>query len=449
MYIEPHGKDLDSRRREFILNTLLSGLFGIATVALLVPLINAFILQAAVGLTSIWGTAIFWLIIAALLFVSRRGFPQAAAFVFGSFLLVSGVMFALAWSFRLAQVELVFALTIVIYGVLYRASLALAASFVVGVALTVISYLQITGRQVPYTGWQDTTFETADAVGYIAIFAIMGLVSWLSNRETDRSLKRARRSEKALQKERDQLEVKVAERTRELEELQAARLLEMQPFAEFGRIGASLVHDIANPLTAATMHLEELNRQQHSQLVIQVQRSLGQLERYLVAARKQIKRESKLRAFSVGAELKQIVHLLTHRARRAGVQLVIEKTVPMKLYGDAVKFDQLIANLIANAIDASEKGGKSGRQVIVRATEQDGRTVITVTDHGVGITPEQTEHLFEPFYSTKATARRGLGLGLATVKQYVEHDFHGSIEVSSTPAEGTTFTVYLEGLPRS
>jgi signal transduction histidine kinase len=447
--IQPRGDSVDSRRREFILNSLLSGLLLLASCALLFTLFDFFIIHIGYRIDSVWLTFIFLVAVASLLTISRRGKPSVAALLFIGFLLASGMQFALTWGFRLAQAELVFALVIVIAGVLLTARLALIASLVVAGALLGISFLQVRGLQVPLTDWEHQPYHYVDAVGYIAIFIAIGLVSWLSNRETDRSLTRARRSELALQRERDNLEVKVVERTHELEELQLARLLEMQPFAEFGRIGASLVHDIANPLTAASLHLEELNRQQHSELVHQVQRNLYHLESYLAAARKQLKRESDLKLFSVGSELRQVAHLLTHRARKVGVRIVVDKIANIKLYGDVVKFNQLIANLLANAIEASDTLTDASKAVVlVRAHAKGQKVIITITDYGVGIDPENIDKLFEPFYSTKSTARSGLGLGLSLAKQYVEYDFRGRISVTSDTQQGTVFMLELRGQKR-
>lgn len=450
LLIEPHREDPDGVRREFVLNTILTGLLALATLAVFAAVLDFLVLDITHESQMVVETLVFWAVVALLLTASRRGHPRIASVVFVGFLFVSAMQFTLAWSFRLAEAELVFALTIVVAGVLFTAWLSFVASALVAGALLIVAQLQISGHQVPYTGWQDKPMYLIDAIGYIAIFVAIGIVSWLSNVETARSLKRARSSEAQLLKQNESLEHMVAERTRALEEMQAARLLELQPFAEFGRIGASLVHEIANPLTAATLHLEALNKQEHSALVRQVQRNLHQLERYLVAARKQIKRESDLRLFAVGSELQQIVRLLQHRARRAHVRVIADKITHVKLYGDVVKFDQLIANLLANAIDAAESAKQaSAREVQVHVFVENHEVIISITDHGEGVAAHNLEHMFEPFHSTKKTARRsGLGIGLALVKQYVEYDFRGSITVTSSPAEGTTFTVRLRGQER-
>jgi signal transduction histidine kinase len=444
------SQDADSRRREFILNALLCGLLLAAIAACVIAAFDYFIIETGKHVASVATTLFFLTIVGVLLLVSRRRKPFVASIVLVGFLLITGLQLTLMWGFGLATAELVLALTIVVAGVLFTAPLALAATLVVAGSLIVVTYVQVTNMQQPSTGWQLEPFRSTDVVGYLVIFIMMGLVSWLANRETHQSLQRARRSERALQKERDNLEAKIIERTRELEDLQLARLLEIQPFAEFGRIGASLVHEIANPLTAASLHLEELNKQQHSELVLQVQRNLHHLERYLQAARKQIKRQSKLRVFSVGSETRQVVHLLSDRARRANVRLVVTVSAPVKLYGDAVKFNQLVANLVANAIEASESLSQPVRaEVYISVGAVDGVAEITITDHGIGVPEQSISQLFDSFYTTKPLGRSGLGLGLALVKQYVENDFRGKIQVVSTPETGTVFTLLLKGQERS
>lgn len=449
VFIKPRSTDPDGYRREFILNTLLTGLLLVATLALFFSGFNYFISHLGQHLVVVVQTFIFWTVMAALLLLSRLGRPLLSSMIFVAVLLLSSIQFALAWGFGIAIAELLFVMTIVIAGVLFRSLLALIASGAVAISLVVITYLQTHDLQRPSLYWKEEKLQGADIIGYLAIFIVIGLVSWLSNRETGRSLQRARRSEAALQKERDNLETKVIERTHELEELQLARLLEMQPFAEFGRIGASLVHDIANPLTAATLQVEELTKHQQSTLVTQVQRNLQQLEKYLIAARKQIKRESELRTFSVGAELRQVAKLLSHRARRNNIAITVRKMPTIRLYGDVVKFNQLVANVLANAVESYDGLAKAGnREVTIALAAEDGYATITITDHGAGIAPHNLERLFEPFYSTKSSERSGLGLGLALVKQYVQEDFKGTIAVESSRQDGTQFTIRIKGIAR-
>jgi len=132
-------------------------------------------------------------------------------------------------------------------------------------------------------------------------------------------------------------------------------------------------------------------------------------------------------------------------AKRQQVKVAIEASDSSKLYGDPVKFVQLVTNLVVNAIDAYPTAARQTekRLVQIQVAKRSPWLEIRVSDNGKGITAAQLPHLFEPFYTTKTGRKRGLGIGLAMVKQYVEIDFHGSTEVSTLPSKGTQFLVRL------
>ncbi len=443
LLIQPHTTKPDERRREFVLNVLLSGFLVAITFSLIYACCSLFVLNIKYEPGWAYYLAGYWVIIASLSAISRAGKTAAASYIFVGTLYLCALHFAVFWGFGLAIAELMFALTIVVSGVLFAARIALLMTLIIALSLEAVTYLQADYLQTAAVYSQVGTPKSNDAAGYVIVFFVIGLVSWLSNREADQSLRRARRSEAALKLEAEKLESKVLERTQSLEAEQLARLLELQPFAEFGRIGAGLVHDIANPLAAALLNLEALRSERESELVNQAQKSLHQLGRYLLSARKQLKRESRPRTFAVRAELRQVLALIADRARQANVQITTNKIACFKLYGDVVKFNQIVANLLTNAIDASSNSIGDRNKVVMNVSQTDHWLVIAVTDFGSGINAQQMVHLFEPFYSTKKSLRSGLGIGLAIVKQYVEEDFSGSITVTSTPFDGTTFTLRL------
>ncbi len=255
----------------------------------------------------------------------------------------------------------------------------------------------------------------------------------------------ARRSKTELIKQRDLLESRVAERTIDLEKAQLVRLLELQRFAEFGRLNAHLLHDLTNPLTCASLNLQQVGGHE-SPAILQARKSLRQLERYVRTTRKQLTSRNYRTLFNVQREVRQLMAVLKPLAAKAGVSIVLEQKLPTQLYGDPVRFSQIMANLIANAIDAYSNTSTppSKRQVFV-SLENTGRYLqISVRDNGKGITALQLPQIFEPFYTTKHGAIRGLGIGLSIVKQYVRDDYNGTICVNSSPTHGTTFTVLLK-----
>jgi len=234
-----------------------------------------------------------------------------------------------------------------------------------------------------------------------------------------------------------------------IDEVGADRMREMQRFAELGRLSASLLHEISNPLTAAILHLEQHHDQQ-SLNIRQAKRNIQLLHRYVEAARQQLRQESQSVNFYIRPQLSQIRRLLTPMARRAGVRLRFSLEANYRLYGDPIKFQQILTNLIANAIDAySEMPVLNGRQEVkITISGRQHWIFIRVADRGQGIPVDQLGRLFDPFYTTKGLSGKGLGIGLTAVKQYVEKDFHGVIQVTSSPRYGTQFTLRLRTTPR-
>jgi signal transduction histidine kinase len=102
---------------------------------------------------------------------------------------------------------------------------------------------------------------------------------------------------------------------------------------------------------------------------------------------------------------------------------------------DPVLLRRVIENLVLNAIDAMPKGGT----LTFRTATNEKFAVFELSDTGAGLTPEECDRLFTPYYTTK---QHGTGLGLAIVQSVVS-DHHGRISVSSRKNEGTTFHVEL------
>lgn len=223
-----------------------------------------------------------------------------------------------------------------------------------------------------------------------------------------------------------------------------ARPEELQRFIELGRLSASLLHEISSPLTAALIHLEDVNDQK-SLSVRAIRRSLVRVSRYVNAARKQLRNQGELTIFSLDSQVRDIKRLVLPLAKVKHVKLDFSLTPKAKLRGDPIKFQQILVNLIVNAIEAYDLSQTQTANLRVRVVISDQLKYIqlVVIDWGEGISQAQLPRLFDPFYSTKSGEDKGLGLGLVIVKQCVKDSFNGSINVTSSARNGTCFTIKL------
>lgn len=433
------------RKQQYLLSVLFVGLQTAAIIALLDCGVD-FLAKAESHYRSTFIlTLLFNIVVAGLTYASRRGHYKLADSIFIVLLIIVAVRLTVQSGFMLPQVQILYALIIIVVGLLISARIGF---IVVGIVMTLIiavGYLEVYALLNSETQWLAQTFSYGQPTGYVIVLVIIGLVSWFSGSEIDRSWRRARRSEKVLTNERASLEATVSERTRQLKDAQFLRSMELQRFAEFGRLNANLIHDLASPLTAASINLAMLDYTHDTELLLRVRQNLKHVKRYVDAARLQVRGQSVISTFSVRGELGRVLLSLQPRAERAGVKLRIQPGQNFKLTGDAIKFNQLMANLIANGIDAYSGAATAAgsKHVEIVATQTEAGLQCSVTDHGVGITPSSIAKIFDPFYTTKSEFLQSMGIGLAMVKQFVEHDFMGNIAVKSSPTAGTCFLVKL------
>jgi two-component system, NtrC family, sensor histidine kinase AtoS len=148
------------------------------------------------------------------------------------------------------------------------------------------------------------------------------------------------------------------------------------------------------------------------------------------------------RACALSQVLEDVAALVDHKAKDQGITLALsaEPALP-EVVADPELLKTCFLNLMINAVDAMPDGG-SLRVAVGRAPRRsDGpeELVVTVTDTGSGMSPEEVRAAFEPYFSTKET---GLGLGLALTHKIVS-DHGGSITLESTPGRGTTAVITL------
>ncbi|MBP0048035.1 PAS domain S-box protein [Marinobacterium sp. AK62] len=249
-------------------------------------------------------------------------------------------------------------------------------------------------------------------------------------------ISRRKRLEQALREANESLEQKVVERTRALEEAQA-ELVQAGKLAALGRMSASVVHELNQPMTAMRTYLaiakrlleqpEALTRnlRQQEELLDRMALITGQLKTFAY------RKPERIEPVCLRQMLNQVLQMFRGRFEELKLKLDYqEPEAGLRVAGDNARYEQVMINLIKNACDAmSTQSGEHRLRIQVMAPEA-GRVVLEVADNGPGIAPEHRGHLFEPFFTTKEVGQ-GLGLGLAIVSSILR-DLGGEIEIMDT-----------------
>jgi signal transduction histidine kinase len=191
------------------------------------------------------------------------------------------------------------------------------------------------------------------------------------------------------------------------------KLSELHRLAEIGKLSGGFIHDLANHITVMSLSIE--------------------------AMKKHIKGRDIQCHFSPEKKIKELVELLRYKIEKERVLIHIYTETGarnVRICGSRLRFNQLFSNLISNAMDAG------GKNIEIKIKKKIDHVLISVADNGSGINTKIKEKIFEPFFTTKAKDK-GMGLGLATVKEIVEKDFSGMISVKSTLGKGSTFSVSI------
>ncbi len=440
-------EDEDKRRSELILNILLFGSIVCFSIINIIRLIDIISNPLDRGLSILYTLAILFLFIF-LFWLSRKGKIRLAAWLFITIYSLPMIYSFLTWGADLPAALLLSILIIVLFGILINTRLVILSALAINIFLIAVTYLQFNNSIPVVSYWRSEKHEVSDAIVYMVIILIIATVAWLFSREIRRALSRARRSEQELKEERDNLEKTVIEGTTQIREVEKEKKNQLYRLAEFGRLSSGIFHDLINPLTAVSLNLEQMQNDE-SRKVSGAKSCLDsailasrRMESLIVSIKKQIQKESHLNTFSVSEEIEQIIQLLDHKTKKAKARIEFNNLKDISIYGDPVKFGQIITNLLCNAIEAYESNTDQEYKdnlIEIALKENEENIIIMVSDRGPGISPENIDKIFQPFFSTKAETGRGLGIGLSSTKNLAEKDFKGSLKVTSELNKGACF----------
>ncbi len=264
-----------------------------------------------------------------------------------------------------------------------------------------------------------------------------------------------------------------------------SQLVQQEKLASLGQIVAGVAHEINNPVAFVTNNVAVLGRDvgelrdlinlyaqaddllsaERAELATQIHEfrdridmnyTLANIEGLLQRSRDGLRRIQQivghLRLFAhldegdvneaeLNDGIESTVAIIIGHARKKAIQLKMDFNPLPPVTCNAARINQVVMNLLTNAIDASPEGGT----VTVRTCPEDDGVRLEVCDEGEGIAPEVRDRIFDPFFTTKPIGQ-GTGLGLS-ISYGIVKDHGGTIEVESAPGQGACFIVHLPRRP--
>jgi two-component system NtrC family sensor kinase len=236
------------------------------------------------------------------------------------------------------------------------------------------------------------------------------------------------------------------ERDERLKEFTRSKIMESERLAIIGQLAAGVAHELNNPLQGIvtyshllleTMPNEEWSKGNLEKIVTQANRCRDIVRGLLDFSRQ---RKPNKTLYDVNKVLRECVSLLENQALFHNIQIkeALDPKLPMTVI-DPSQIERVFMNIIINAAEAMD--GKGLLALTTRLDPVEHFIDVKFTDTGPGITKENLERIFSPFFTTK-DAGHGVGLGLA-ISYGIVREHKGTILVESEVGKGTTFTVRI------
>jgi len=228
-----------------------------------------------------------------------------------------------------------------------------------------------------------------------------------------------------------------------------AELLHVSRLSAMGQMAAAIAHELNQPLTAVTNFAAAAERllantpgvpPKASEFIAKAGAQAERAGQIIRRLRSFVERgEIQIRPEALAAVLEEGVALALIGSKDAGVRIDLDFAADLpEVEMDRVQIQQVVINLVRNAIEAMQ-GGARRELTIAAARAEDGKVAVTVVDTGPGLAPEVADQLFQPFVTTKS---QGMGVGLSISRTIVEAH-GGSMSAAANPAGGTIFRFTL------
>jgi len=229
------------------------------------------------------------------------------------------------------------------------------------------------------------------------------------------------------------------------------QLTRVDRLSSMGVLAGGIAHEIRNPLHAMSLFLDVLTdgekftrTSQELDIFQEIKSSIKRIDGIIRRVRDFSRQSASIsEKLEIGVLIEQSLELWKSKMSKNGIKLglSVEENLP-KVIGDHIEFQQVLTNLVQNAVEAMEENGALGifaESGTFSIDKKRPAVIIKVEDSGLGIPLDQQKNIFTPFFTTKYS---GTGLGLAISHRIISR-CGGLLSFESVPGEGTTFTVEL------
>ncbi len=298
--------------------------------------------------------------------------------------------------------------------------------------------------------WYGSGFYIGDIIEFSVMFIFIAFILIKFNKEQNKTLTRALRTENILKQERDNLEKMVKEKTQEIKQIQMEELSKIYHLIEFSKLSSGLYHDLMTPIQTMNLYIERLtddnliHDSKFSKIIFNMKDTHEKLTLMIQNIKKQINLKIKDEKTNLIMEINDLINLVKNNYLKNGININYEALEKIHILNTKKSIlNHILLNLISNAYEAClqdrDINNKDEYYINIISGKNKNKNYISIIDNGIGIKNENLSKIFDDFYSSKD--KGNCGIGLSSAKYFLEKYLNGKILIESEYKNGTTMTI--------
>lgn len=434
----------DKKRKSYLLNFINFSLIIFLLLILIIRFFGEIFFNFFPEKESFFSLFVIFSILSLMIFLVKKGFVRIIAFLIVALLLFSSLKGTFSWGIDLYTVDIMYPFIILLSAILIGSKFSFFVLILISLGMSMIYFLQVNNYIPSNCQWRSSIPSFLNLITIIVIYSLMTFLSWLSSREIEKSLQKEKDLAKKLKLQNENLEMIVEERTKELKSLQIKQLTDLVPLIDLGKMSAGFIHDVKQPLSVLSLILQAAER--NSGIIKDMDQAFLAIDKINdlsnMGSRK-VFSKVELEIFNLNKEIKNLLKLFSYKSQAKGIKIIFIADKHFNLHADRRRLNQILANLILNAIESYTDVKKTEKNIFIKLVKKPKSLLIQIKDYGSGIKNVDLDRIFEPNFSSKNNSE-SLGLGLYVSQEAMKMAYQSEIRVESEFGSGSTFTLLIK-----